>query len=222
MKPQWLLTALMGLLVVLAVNALVAAPPPTTGTPPSEQVTPPSSQEMKPAETTEEAPGEKHMEGATAEHGYGISCRASDLIGMSIKNKAGEDLGSLQDLVFDPKTGGIRYAALARGGILGIGEKLVAVPWNAFELKLAEREQRGFRPGEASQSELDKGVVAKDRFQLILDVDVKAIEQHPGFTKDKWPESGDQGLLQKGTGTVQETPSEQTPVEEGPAVPVTP
>ena len=36
--------------------------------------------------------------------------RASDLIGMKIRNSANQDLGKVDDLVIDTKTGKVRYA----------------------------------------------------------------------------------------------------------------
>src|SRR5262245_21409012 len=54
--------------------------------------------------------------------------RASEIIGTSVKNKAEEDLGSINDLVIDPVDGQIAYAAVSMGGFLGVGDKLFAVP----------------------------------------------------------------------------------------------
>jgi sporulation protein YlmC with PRC-barrel domain len=53
----------------------------------------------------------------------------SDLIGATVKNPEGENLGSIRELVLDPQEAKIKDAVVAMGGVLGIGSKLVAIPW---------------------------------------------------------------------------------------------
>jgi sporulation protein YlmC with PRC-barrel domain len=53
----------------------------------------------------------------------------SDLIGATVKNPEGESLGSIQELVLDPKDAKIKNAVVSMGGLLGIGARLVAIPW---------------------------------------------------------------------------------------------
>lgn len=47
----------------------------------------------------------------------------------TIKSESGQDLGKLDDLLIDPRTGQVRCVVLGRGGIFGFGETLVPVPW---------------------------------------------------------------------------------------------
>jgi sporulation protein YlmC with PRC-barrel domain len=58
--------------------------------------------------------------------------RASKLIGMTVKNQQGEDLGDIKDIVINLNSGKVSYAVLSSGGVLGVGEKLLAVPLTAF------------------------------------------------------------------------------------------
>lgn len=55
--------------------------------------------------------------------------RGSQLIGMDVKNQQGEQLGEVADLVLDPREAKIKSVVISSGGMLGIGAKKVAVPW---------------------------------------------------------------------------------------------
>jgi sporulation protein YlmC with PRC-barrel domain len=91
---------------------------------------------------------------------------ASTLAGDTVKNAAGEDLGKLDELMVDIPSGKIAYAVLSFGGVLGIGNKLFAVPWNAL-------------------------TVDEDQKCLILNAEKKTLENAPGFDKGKWPDMAD-------------------------------
>ena len=56
---------------------------------------------------------------------------ASRLIGADIKNQQGEDIGEIEELVIDPQEAKIKQVVVSTGGgVLGIGAKSVAIPWN--------------------------------------------------------------------------------------------
>ena len=59
--------------------------------------------------------------------------RASNLIGVVVKNKAGDVVGEINDVVFG-STGQVSVYIIGVGGMLGIGEKNVAVPFEAITL----------------------------------------------------------------------------------------
>jgi len=59
---------------------------------------------------------------------------ASTLIGNEVRNREGEDLGRIEDFMMDRETGRVAYAVLSFGGFLGVGNKLFAVPWDAFTI----------------------------------------------------------------------------------------
>ena len=61
--------------------------------------------------------------------------RASKLLGVHVNNAAGERIGTVDDLVIDSNTGRTVYVAMGVGGVLGIGEKLFAVPFGAFKMR---------------------------------------------------------------------------------------
>lgn len=89
---------------------------------------------------------------------------ASSIMGHKVINTAGEQLGSIKELMIDLDGGLIAYAVLSFGGILGMGDKLFAIPWEALTI---DEESRA----------------------LILDVDKAVLENAPGFDKDNWPDN---------------------------------
>ena len=93
---------------------------------------------------------------------------ASTLAGDKVRNSAGEDLGKVDEIMIDIPSGKIAYAVLSFGGILRMGNKLFAVPWNALK-------------------------VDEDEKCFILDMDKKTLENAPGFDKDQWPDMADTG-----------------------------
>jgi sporulation protein YlmC with PRC-barrel domain len=58
--------------------------------------------------------------------------KASGLIGVDVKDAAGEKLGEIEDVVIDFNNGNVAYLVMSTGGLLGIGEKRLAVPLKAF------------------------------------------------------------------------------------------
>lgn len=56
------------------------------------------------------------------------------LIETSVTSSAGEDLGKLTDIVVDLRSGEVVFAIVQHGGFLGIGGRLVPVPWHLVTL----------------------------------------------------------------------------------------
>jgi len=59
--------------------------------------------------------------------------RSSKLVGAAVKNTAGDSIGKIDDLIVS-RNDKVLYAVLSVGGFLGIGSKLVAVPYNSLEV----------------------------------------------------------------------------------------
>lgn len=88
---------------------------------------------------------------------------ADTLIGEDVYNRQEEDLGDIKEIMIDMRSGQIAYAVLSFGGILGMGTKLFAVPWQALELDTENK-------------------------RFILDASKERLENAPGFDKDNWPD----------------------------------
>ncbi|MBW0000275.1 MAG: PRC-barrel domain-containing protein [Verrucomicrobia bacterium] len=58
----------------------------------------------------------------------------TNVAGSHIKNLQNEDIGTIDDLIFNPDTGRVRFAVLSVGGFLGAGGTKVVVPWGAVGL----------------------------------------------------------------------------------------
>jgi hypothetical protein len=90
--------------------------------------------------------------------------RATQIIGTYVKNLYGETLGKIGDLLFDPQDPGrVLFAVIIHGGFLGMGGKLIAVPFSALTWNERDRVY-----------DLN---MTKERLALA-----------PSFYRDQWPD----------------------------------
>ena len=92
--------------------------------------------------------------------------RASQLMGLEVKDRQNETLGEIHDIVIGP-AGVVRYVALSSGGLLGIGETLTAVPWTVLHLEAARGEG--------------------EKISIVLDINAERFKQAPTFSENDWP-----------------------------------
>lgn len=105
--------------------------------------------------------------GAATAAGPGPDVMAADTLeGDKVYTTDGDDVGKIKDIMLDVRSGRIAYAVLSSGGILGIGDKLHAIPWSALTL---DTERKCF----------------------LLSVSSERIRNAPGFDKDHWPAMAD-------------------------------
>jgi len=62
---------------------------------------------------------------------------ASKVSGTPVYNKAGESLGSIEEVMLDKRLGRVAYAVMAFGGFLGIGERYHPLPWSMLEYDIS-------------------------------------------------------------------------------------
>jgi len=59
--------------------------------------------------------------------------QAEQIIGRDVYGPTGDEIGEVNDLLMDPRSGEIREVIIAYGGFLGLGERLVSVPWSEVQ-----------------------------------------------------------------------------------------
>ena len=62
------------------------------------------------------------------------------LVGSTVKDLQGEKVGEIRELMIEPQNGHIAYAVVSSGGVLGMGKKDLAVPWETFKVGLQKDE----------------------------------------------------------------------------------
>ena len=100
---------------------------------------------------------------------YGLVLSASSLKGDNVVNHQGEDLGKIEEIMIDLDRGRIAFAVLSFGGFLGMGDKLFAIPWQAFSVDMTKK-------------------------RMVLNADKALLEKAPGFDKNNWPDMADLSL----------------------------
>jgi sporulation protein YlmC with PRC-barrel domain len=93
----------------------------------------------------------------------------SSLVGDRVVNLEGEDLGKIEEVMLDLERGTVAYAVLSFGGVLGFGDKLFAIPWEALQV--------------------DEG-----NNQVLLNVSKGELKEADGFDKYQWPDTADKAF----------------------------
>lgn len=104
---------------------------------------------------------------ATSRGGAGPNVMAATtLTGDKVLSSDGKEIGKIADIMLDVRSGRIAYVVLSCGGFLGMGDKLLAVPWGAFTL---DTDEKCFR----------------------LDATEERMKSASGFDKYHWPAMAD-------------------------------
>ena len=111
--------------------------------------------------------------------GTGQYVQASRLIGMEVRNDNQDKLGKIEDLAIDQNTGKVRYAVLSFGGLTGLGDKLLPMPWNALKT--------------VSTAGTTAGTTLET--YVLLNVDKDTLQKAPSFEKGQWPDFNNQKWL---------------------------
>jgi hypothetical protein len=87
---------------------------------------------------------------------------SADALAGDVRNQAGELLGKVDAIMIDVASGRVAYAVIASGGVLGVGEKLYPIPWQALRFDADER-------------------------CLRIDLARERLRGAPGFERERWP-----------------------------------
>jgi len=98
--------------------------------------------------------------------------KTPDLIGKTVKNKGGDYIGYLEDMVVDIRNGRITYAVLTHKENVGFGGAMFALPLQAFQM-------------------------AGDLSHLLLDCNKDEFDNASGFDANKWPTQADERWMKR-------------------------
>ena len=121
-------------------------------------------------------------------HGAGHEIRGSKIIGAQVKGSTGENLGTIEDIIINPRNGRAEFAVLSVSGPSGTtttttttGEKLTPIPWRLLS------------PSSSSQF----GATGTDQVSFTANVDQSKLSSAPTFDKNQWPDMNQSGWSQK-------------------------
>ena len=97
---------------------------------------------------------------------YPLVLSASSLSTNTVKNMQDENLGHVKDIMIDTLTNRVVYYVLSFGGILGMGDKLFAIPPEALRLNATQK-------------------------CYTLNIEKERLKEAEGFDKDNWPNMAD-------------------------------
>lgn len=138
------------LIVLIAAAAIMTAPAAFAG------------DKMKSGQST----GMMQQSGMESGQGFHTTVRGSELIGKDVVNRNEEELGSVEDIIIGAD-GRLNYLVVSHGGVLGIGDNLIAVPVSAIDASVDSEES------------------------IVLNVSREELENAPNFAKTEWPDFAD-------------------------------
>ena len=127
---------------------------------------------------------------AVATHQDAYMFRASEFIGETVYNGKGDKIGTVDDLILH-KDEKVLYAVISVGGVLGIGDKLVAVPYS--DLKVGTKEVEGLVVYDITKENLK----TQPEFHYAVAQDENARKQFmrsAGEQVDRWQQRVEQNM----------------------------
>lgn len=96
---------------------------------------------------------------------------AGSLTSDPVKNASGDKIADVKEIMVDLRDGNVAYVVVAYGGLMGMGEKLFAVPWDAVRVDQEDK-------------------------AIVLDLDEEVLKTAPGFDPQHWPDWSDPAWTQ--------------------------
>jgi len=104
-----------------ATEDLRAAPPSSVETAPAESSGLPRAQQKPPFTASAVSPEQTLVS-------------TGGIVGITVKNTQGENLGEIQELMIDRQSGRIVYALVTCSGVFGLHQKTLAIPWETLKV----------------------------------------------------------------------------------------
>jgi hypothetical protein len=93
---------------------------------------------------------------------------ASKIRGAKLKNSQNEELGKIEDLLLDAMYR-VEFVIVGRGGVLGIGETYIPVPWSKLGLTINAENAAVAAAIDSSKAQLEKAPIVKgDNYATLL------------------------------------------------------
>ncbi len=97
---------------------------------------------------------------------------ADKVEGTEVRNRGGEKLGTIENVMIDKRSGKVAYAVMSFGGFLGMGDKHHALPWGVLKY---DTDQSGY----------------------VVDLDKRTLEGAPVFDREDQVNWNDQAWGRK-------------------------
>jgi sporulation protein YlmC with PRC-barrel domain len=155
------------------------------------------AQPSQPAQPRSQAPERRAADQDQNRFSKGLPAgmvKASDLVGQTVENQNGDNLGKIEDLLIDPKASRVDFAIFQPGGKFFSGtEASRTAPAPAGAASGNQGVAANERNARDDYYAVPVSLFSESGKKLILSADRAKITSAPHFAKDKWPDLGDAG-----------------------------
>lgn len=104
--------------------------------------------------------------------GHTTAIRAKKVTGTTVKDRTGNKIGEIEDIVLDKMSNNIMFAVISFGGFLGMAEKYHPVPWssldydedeNSYVVNFTKEQLKAAPTGSIDELTRDDGRMFRDR-----------------------------------------------------------
>ncbi len=111
---------------------------------------------------------------------------SSELVSAEVYNRREETIGSIDRLLVNSESGQVEHAVVSVGGFLGIGDRLVAVPWSSFDIK---QEAKMTDSTASSAEEIDAETTDSEQLAANTEADAEEAEDAAEEAEDSAEEA---------------------------------
>lgn len=127
--------------------------------------------------------------------------KASNLLHKDVKNSSGDEIASVEDLAIDLKTARVDYVILSTGGVLGAGNRMIAVPPQALQTGGASQRAgqggQGAQTGQSGQSASSTPSGGGNAQQLTISVADNDLKSMKAVDMNQWSALSDPNFFRE-------------------------